>query len=46
MSKTKEDLLIDKIKELQEEYKNNPLMNKLILEFEITKYFEEVYKKG
>ncbi|MBF0793765.1 hypothetical protein [Mammaliicoccus lentus] len=46
MRKTKEDLLIDKIKELQEEYENNPLMTKLILEFEITKYFEEVYKKG
>ncbi|MGS0667722.1 hypothetical protein ACU40O_09965 [Staphylococcus arlettae] len=45
MSKTKEDLLIDKIKELQNEYENSQYMTKTNLEYQIYNYFNDVYLK-
>ncbi|MCD8921653.1 hypothetical protein K2V69_13320 [Staphylococcus gallinarum] len=45
MHKTPEDLLIDKIKELQKDFKNNKYMTELILKYEIDKYFKNVYLK-
>ncbi|MCI2923939.1 hypothetical protein FH136_10180 [Staphylococcus hominis] len=46
MKKTAEDLLIDKIKELQLEFKENKYMTELILKYEIEKYFKNVYLKS
>ncbi|QKW67615.1 hypothetical protein FOC56_07950 [Staphylococcus hominis] len=46
MDKTAEDLLIDKIKELQLEFKENKYMTELILKYEIEKYFKNVYLKS
>lgn len=46
MEKTAEYLLIDKIKELQLEFKENKYMTKLIMKYEIEKYFNDVYLKS
>ncbi|MEX5914547.1 hypothetical protein AB6G74_09630 [Staphylococcus ureilyticus] len=46
MNKSAEDLLIDKIKELQLEFKNNKYMTDLIMKYEIEKYFKEVYLRS
>ncbi|MBF0770249.1 hypothetical protein ACN9UU_06460 [Staphylococcus caprae] len=46
MDKTAEDLLIDKIKELQLEFKENKYMTELIMKYEIEKYFKDVYLKS
>nr|WP_153907028.1 hypothetical protein [Staphylococcus capitis] len=46
MDKTEEDLLIDKIKELQLEFKENKYMTELIMKYEIEKYFKDVYLKS
>ncbi|MCI2924763.1 MULTISPECIES: hypothetical protein [Staphylococcus] len=46
MDKTAEDLLIDKIKELQLEFKENKYMTELIMKYEIEKYFKNVYLKS
>lgn len=46
MAKTPEDLLVDKIRELQKEFETNQYMSELILKYEIDKYFKDVYLKS
>lgn len=46
MDKTAEDLLIDKIKELQLEFKENKYMTELIMKYEIENTSKDVYLKS